>query len=346
MGRKYKYKLLEKEVATINKILIDNEVQFSFDDIKNYLNAIEEVAPVLHESYNRYLKFINSKEYEKLKNPSEQFIQECEEKIKLDKWRNNISLRSEEYLVTDDMKLISSGYAYPYRFHDCCPLKNVSECSDIVNIIFSEIDITDCIFDYWNSEYGLVYQGDGSDNVFEGLYLWVNSNILDRTSLEEKQIFFQYLLLDESQIDFICSNDSNVGLDYIGFNAENKIVKYAVKFPRYEYFDKNPNDYYEDYSKMKSVISCLKKSNSKTNITMQFVPGKSEAIAIETEVSVEEYKREVNRLVSSGILEKMQGEMMLSMPIEKYHHTMFKYKWDIKDEFQLKVYYLQDRLTK
>lgn len=342
MGRKYKYKLLEKEVAIINKILIDNEVQFSFDDVKNYLNSIEKIAPVLHKSYNRYLKFINSKEYEKFSNPSEQFVQQCAEKIKLDKWINTCILRGEEYLVTDNMNLISSGYAYPYKFHDCCPLKNVSECSDIVNTIFSEIGIADCIFDYWNSEYGLVYQGDCSDDIFEGLYFWLNPNMLDRTSLEEKQLFFRYLLFDDAQIDFICGNDSNVGFDYIGFNAENKIVKYAVKFLRHEYFSKNPSDYYKDYSKIEDVISCLKKSGSKNNITMQFVPGKPEAIAIETEISNEEYRKEVKKLVSSGILEKIQGEMLLNMPIEKYHHTMFKYKWNDKDEFQFKVYYLQE----
>lgn len=342
MGRKYKYKLLEKEVALINKTLSDNEITFTFEDVKSYIDALQKIAPVMHDSYHRYLKFVNDKKYEELSNPSDEFLKTCENTIKLDKWIDTCLLRGEEYLVTDDMKLIGSGYAYPYRFHDCCPIENVEKCSSIINSIFAEIGITDCVFDYWNSEYGFVYEGDGSDNILESTYFWLNPNILDRTTTEEKELFFEHLLFDSAQIDFICSNDSNAGMNYIGFNTENKITKYAVKFLRHEYFAKNPSEYYKDYNQIKEVIASLEETDNGKDINMQFVPGKPESIAIETEVTNQEYTKEVEKLINFGIITEMQGEMLLTMPFRKYHHSMFKYKWSSKDKLQFKVYYIED----
>jgi len=61
MAVRYRFKLLEKEVAEINNILSKNGVSFSFDEIQNYIDALNEISPVLHKSYERYLKFLESK---------------------------------------------------------------------------------------------------------------------------------------------------------------------------------------------------------------------------------------------------------------------------------------------
>mgnify|MGYP000220315324 CR=1 FL=1 len=342
MGIKYKFKLLEKEIALINETLTDSQVTFTFEDVKDYVIALQKIAPVMHESYHRYLKFIGNKKYEEYSNPSEEFLQEYENTLKMNKWIDTCIMKGEEYLVTDDMKLIASGRAYPYRFHDCCPIKKASECSDIVRTIFEEIGIGDCIFDYWNSEYGFVYLGDGSDDIIESVYLTLNPNLLDRTSTEEKQLFYEYLAFDSAQIDFICSNDSNSGLSYIGFNTENKITKYGIKFVRSEFFDKNPSEYYKDYFNIKQVITCLEEGDTEKNINMQFVPGKPKAFAIESQVTNQEYKKETKKLVDYGIITERQAEMLSMMPIDNCLYTVFKYKWSNEDKFQFKVYYIQD----
>jgi hypothetical protein len=317
MGHKYRFKLLEKEIAQVNKILDDSGVTFTFEDVKDYLNGIQKIGPVLHKSYDRYLKFIGQKDSDKFKS----------------------ILRSSEYEVTDDMKLVSVGYGYQYKYHEYCPVKNVRDCNKITNYIFNDIGLSDCVFDY-NSEYGLIYSGD--DETYEGLYFWLNQTILDRTTIEQKRAFFQFLYVDNTHIDFMCSLDSDLRFNYIGFNDKNLVVKYAVKFPREDFLERNPKKIYRSYSKIDDVIKCIEDSNEKTNITMQFVPDNSDAIAIESEVSVAQYQSEVKLLIFNNIICEAQGNTLLEMPIKKYSHTMFKYKWDTKDNLQVKVYYIED----
>ena len=317
MGRKYRFKLLEKEVAQVNKILEESGVTFSFDDPKDYLKGIEKISPVLHKSYNRYLEFIGEKDSDKFKS----------------------ILRSSEYEVTDNMRLVSVGHGYQYKYHEYCPVKNVAECSKITNLIFGELDISECVFDY-NSEYGLIYSGD--DETYEGLYFWLNQTILDRTTIEQKRLFFEYLHVDKTHIDFMCSLDSDLRFNYIGFNDKNLVVKYAIKFPREEFLERNPRETYENYTKIDDVIKCIEDSNEITNITMQFVPGLQDAIAMESEVSMTHYESEVKLLIFNNIICEAQGNRLLEMPREKYSHAMFKYKWDTTDNLQVKVYFIED----
>ena len=318
MGRKYRFKLLEKEVAQVNKILDESGVTFTFEDVKDYLKGIEKISPVLHKSYDRYLEFIGEKYSDKFKS----------------------ILKSSEYEVTaDDIKFVSVGYGYAYKYHEYCPVKNVAECSKITNLIFGDMEISECVFDY-NSEYGLIYSGD--EETYEGLYFWVNQTFLDRTTIEQKRMFFDYLHVDDTHIDFMCSLDSELRFNYIGFNDENLVVKYAVKFPREDFLKRNPREIYKDYSKIDDVIKCFEYSGEMTNVTMQFVPGVADAIAMESEVSIENYETEVKLLIFNNIICEAQGNRLLEMPMEKYSHTMFKYKWDTKDNLQVKVYYIED----
>ena len=317
MGRKYRFKLLEKEVAQVNKILEDSGVTFSFDDPKDYLKGIEKISPVLHKSYNRYLEFIGEKDSDKFKS----------------------ILRSSEYEVTDNMRLVSVGHGYQYKYHEYCPVKNVAECSKITNLIFGELELSECVFDY-NSEYGLIYSGD--DETYEGLYFWVNQTFLDRTTIEQKRMFFEYLYVDDIHIDFMCSLDAELRFNYIGFNDKNLVVKYAVKFPREDFLKRNPRETYKDYSKIDDVIKCIEYSSEMTNVTMQFVPGLPDAIAMESEVSMTRYESEVKLLIFNNIICEAQGNRLLEMPTEKYSHVMFKYKWDTTDNLQVKVYFIED----
>lgn len=62
MAVKYRFKLLEKEIAQINNILSENGVAFSFDEIKNYTDSLEQISPIIHKSYQRYLNFLESKQ--------------------------------------------------------------------------------------------------------------------------------------------------------------------------------------------------------------------------------------------------------------------------------------------
>jgi hypothetical protein len=57
----YKFKLYPKEIAKINSILEDNRVTYSFEEIEYYTKALQEIAPIMHQSYERYLKFVESK---------------------------------------------------------------------------------------------------------------------------------------------------------------------------------------------------------------------------------------------------------------------------------------------
>lgn len=186
MGRRYRYKLLEKEVAQVNQILNDNNISFTFDDVKEYLSGLQQITPVLYYSYDRYLKFLGERDSDKFQS----------------------ILKSSEYEVTDDMKLVSTGYGYEYKLHEYCPLKNVKQCSNITESIFNAVGLGDCVFGY-NSEYGLIYAGDGDEKVYEGLYFWINQTIIDRTSLHEKKLFFEFLQVDATHIDFMCSIDTN-----------------------------------------------------------------------------------------------------------------------------------------
>lgn len=322
MGRKYRYKLLPKEVAQVNQILSDNNISFTFDGVEEYLTGLQQIAPILHKSYDRYLKFIGERDSDKFQS----------------------ILKSSEYEVTDDMKLVSTGYGYEYKFHEYCPLKNVKECRNITNRIFNDVGLGDCVFGY-NSEYGLIYAGDGGNKVYEGLYFWINQTIIDRTSLNEKRLFFEFLRVNQIHIDFMCSVDTELRFNYIGFNNKNLVVKYAVSFSREDFLSREARRYYSEYSKIDAVITCIENSIEKTNITMQFVPGKPDEIAVESQVSIANYNSEVEQLISRNIIDKSQGKKLLEMPLAKYHHVMFKYKWSVKDNLQVKVYFIEDLTT-
>lgn len=60
--KKFKFKYLSKEVGQINNILHKHGVTLSFEELNSYYKAIEEIAPIIHKSYERYLKFVESKE--------------------------------------------------------------------------------------------------------------------------------------------------------------------------------------------------------------------------------------------------------------------------------------------
>lgn len=62
MAVKYRFKFLEKEIAQINNSFAKRGVALSFEEIKDYIESLEEIAPVIHKSYERYLKFLESKE--------------------------------------------------------------------------------------------------------------------------------------------------------------------------------------------------------------------------------------------------------------------------------------------
>lgn len=59
--KKYKFKYLSQEVGKINDILYKHGVTLSFEDLAEYYKALEEIAPVIHKSYERYQKFLESK---------------------------------------------------------------------------------------------------------------------------------------------------------------------------------------------------------------------------------------------------------------------------------------------
>ena len=61
MAVKYRFKFLEKEIAQINNAFSSRGVSLSFDEIKDYVDSLEEIAPIIHTSYERYLKFLESK---------------------------------------------------------------------------------------------------------------------------------------------------------------------------------------------------------------------------------------------------------------------------------------------
>jgi hypothetical protein len=62
MAKKYKYKFLTKELGQITNTFAENGVTLSFDERDEYVTALEKIAPIIYESYDRYLKFIESKE--------------------------------------------------------------------------------------------------------------------------------------------------------------------------------------------------------------------------------------------------------------------------------------------
>lgn len=59
--KKYRFKYLPKEISEINNILYNNSVTISVEELQSYYKALEEIAPVIHKSYERYLKFLESK---------------------------------------------------------------------------------------------------------------------------------------------------------------------------------------------------------------------------------------------------------------------------------------------
>lgn len=62
MAKKYKYKFLNKELGQITNIFAENGVTLSFNEREEYVTSLEKIAPIIHKSYDRYLKFVESKE--------------------------------------------------------------------------------------------------------------------------------------------------------------------------------------------------------------------------------------------------------------------------------------------
>ena len=306
----------EKEIAKFIDIIVKNNIKLEFDKPEDFLKCISQLTT------------------------------QFEKKIDLNRFNNTCLLKLEEYSLTDSMKRISTGYCYPFRFFDYCPIDNLVDCINITIKIFRQIGLEEGVFDFM-SQYYIMYPGEGGDKKrHERLYLWTNPIIIDRTSSEQREYVFQSLYVDKTHLNFLSSTNNDVRLNYIGFNRKNLIDKYGIKIEKNDFFQKQPCIHYKDYYKINEVIDNLESILDNENINMQVVPGKAESIAFETMILAKNYYSEIKKLVSSEIIEETQAEKALSMDVEKYYNIIFKYKWDKKDKLEVKIYFLEDCVGK
>jgi len=309
--KKYRFKYLPKEISHINDVFARHNVTLSFEELNNYLKALEEIAPIISESYNRYIQFLKST-------------------ISNSKWVKLI-----EY-DTEDMSIISNGIGYPPAFIDYCPIKQVNEGITLVKELlndYAEVKLESI------ANYGLMFSGDKQKN-YEGCYYWINKDIFPNLREELKESFLQNLSISNNHIDFILSIVENKTiLDYVGYNKHNEKSKYSFIIPTDVFLERNPQKHYKNLNNIIDVCEVVSKERIFDVVSFQLSPKSADYLALEIPLEKHELNDYIWEIFDRKVIDEKVLDNIINYnfnPSANFHYIL-KFRWD-KNKFQVKIY--------
>lgn len=295
----------EKDISEFVSILSRNKIKIEFEDKEDFLKGMEQIA------------------------------RKASKKVSLENFHKTALLKLKEYDVSN-LTLISTGVGYPYRFFDYCPIPNIKDCIDIILKIFNEV--CEGIALNFMGNYGIMYSGDDKNQKYEGAYFWINKEIFNRATLDEKRYFFECFYVPKKHIDFIFESDQVSVFDYIGFNKKNLITKYAIAMPYQSFVSKNPEIHYGDYCNFDKVFSMLKVKKPDDWMSLQISASEPSYLAFETFMEKHEFNDYVDKMLELGLITEDTRKNLFEFDFGNLHQFVVKFRWDNKDKFSIKVY--------
>lgn len=313
MAIRYKFKFLEKEILNINNILSESGVTFSFEDIQNYISALEKISPVIYQSYVRYAQFLKST-------------------ISKSGWQELI-----EYDI-NDMTIISNGVGYPSKFINYCPFSQVKEGIILINDVFSEYECD--ILDN-NANYGIMFRGD-EQNRYEGCYYWINKDLFSNSTIDMRKTIIKKLKIPTNHAKFIrLFDDEDIILSYVGFSKLNRINKYSFMIPSVDFESKNPKEYYSQFKNISFVCEIIQKDRLLDAVSIQLAPESDRYFALEIALDKTEILNYLQYLVDYKLLDNNKLSIVANFVAKKDYSNqvtyILKFRWD-GENFKIKLY--------
>ena len=327
MGMK-KFKYQSKEIGQINNILHKYGVALSFEDLNNYYKSIEEIAPLIHKSYERYLKF----------NSDKTDAEKSETATNFDK---NKEIKLFEYDI-QNMHVISNGVICPIRSFDTCPQ---SQIKTHIHEILKLFDFYGgCILDFMGYMC-LMYEGS-TEQKYEGSHLTMNQDIMYNIPFEEWRNFLSILNIPEKHSNFICMEKNGFVLDYTAMNSSKITSKFAFATDPSRFLEKSPEKYYSDYCEISEVTSCISQQIADgkldANVSIQVSPIDDDYFAIEYSIKKFDDSRNFRYFIDDFAKYKFvnieTSEMLRKYDFSTCDRIVIKYRWAAKDKFQIKLY--------
>jgi hypothetical protein len=327
MGMK-KFKYQSKEVGQINNILHKYGVALSFENLNCYYKSIEEIAPLIHKSYERYLK-------------SDLDESDVQKNVLAPKFDENREMRIFEYDI-EDMHIISNGGIYPIRSFDACPQFQIK------THIHETLKLFDfykgCILDFMGYMC-LMYEGS-TEQKYEGSHLTMNQDIMYNIPFENWPNFLGILNIPEKHSNFICAEKNGFVLDYSAMNSDEIICKFAFATDPFLFLQKSPEKYYSDYCKISEVVACISEQIADgkldANVSIQVSPIDADYFAIEYSIKKFDDKRNfryfIDDIMKHELIDTKTSEMIKKYDFSKCDRVVLKYRWAAKDKFKVKLY--------
>lgn len=307
-----KFKYLKRDMTQLVKIFDENSIKLTFEDFNNLYTAFE--------------KIIDTSTQIKIKHCVSNFY----------------SSSAKEY----DLKkrsIVSSGKAYRYSSVDYFPDERVKKNIELLRKMFHYFPKG--IFNV-DSTFGVAYKGETT--LIEGYYFAITSGnipMLDDNLLTD---IFDVFNLPKSTQDFLFSirRDTDLfDIEYVGMSFSGLIAKIGFVTPIFMFMQ---SDYqkYKEYKKFLNVLDVLKELPTDYGLGMQYVTNSnySDYIALEyVIVGKEESLSHLESIRQRKIIKaETYEETKRFLSVENFDGVVFKYKWENKDDINIKLYLEKD----
>jgi len=307
-----KFKYLKRDMTQLVKIFDENNIKLTFEDFNNLYLAFEKVI-------------------------------DTSTQIKINHCVSNFYSSSAKEYDLKKRSIVSSGKAYRYSSVDYFPDERIKKNIELLRKMFHYFPKG--IFNV-DSTFGVAYKGESK--LIEGYYFAITSGnipMLDDNLLTD---IFDVFNLPKTTQDFLFSirRDTDLfDIEYVGMSFSGLIVKIGFVTPIFMFMQ---SDYqkYKEYKKFLNVLDVLRELPTDYGLGMQYVTNSnySDYIALEyVIVGKEESLSHLESIRQRKIIKaETYDETKQFLNKEDFDAVVFKYKWENKDNINIKLYLEKD----
>jgi len=307
-----KFKYLKSDMTQLVKIFDENNVKLTFEDFNNLYSSFEKIIDVSTQI--------------KVKHCVENFYASSAKEYDLKK-----------------QKIVSTGKGYRYSSIDYFPDQKIRKNIELLRKMFHYFPKG--IFNI-DSTFGIAYRDETS--LVEGYYFAIsNGNIpaLDDNLLIDIFDVFNLSKVVQEFLFSIRRNPDLFDIEYIGMTFSGLIAKVGFVTPIFMFMQ---SDYqkYKEYKKFLNVLDILREMPVDYGLGIQYVTNTNYENYIALEYVIAGREESLSHLDSIRQRKIIKAETYDKtkqfLENEIFDGIVFKYKWENKDDINIKLYLEKD----